>query len=138
MTALLRLSVAAVRLWTRVYTWRMPRSVREARRAEIESDLWECQTDEAAGPALPMQIMGRLALGVFDDMRWRAEHARTTHNRVQCWHCRRAGVRVGWSRNEFRPTAAAASGSRRSVATHTIPTAAATAASSLQSTGHRA
>lgn len=73
MTALLRFSVAAVRLWTRVYTWRMPRSVREARLAEIESDLWECQTDEAAGPALPIQIVGRLAWGVFDDVRWRVE-----------------------------------------------------------------
>lgn len=73
MSALLRLSVAVVRMWTRVYTWRMPRSVREARRAEIESDLWECQADEAAGSALPMQIMGRLALGVFEDVRWRVE-----------------------------------------------------------------
>jgi hypothetical protein len=80
MTSLLRLSVAAVRLWTRVYTWRMPRSVREARRAEIESDLWECQTDEAAGPALPIQIMGRLALGVLDDVHWRVEHgSRASH-----------------------------------------------------------
>jgi len=45
---------------------------------------------------------------------------------------------VGWSGNEFGGTAAAAGGSRGSVATHAIPTAAATAASSLQSTGHRA
>jgi hypothetical protein len=57
MTPLLQLSVAAVRLWTRVYTWRMPRSVREARIAEIESDLWECQSDEASGRARPMQII---------------------------------------------------------------------------------
>jgi hypothetical protein len=74
MRALLRLSVTAVRMWARVYTWRMPRSVREARLAEIESDLWECQADEAAGPALAMQIIGRLALGIFDDVRWRVEN----------------------------------------------------------------
>jgi hypothetical protein len=74
MTALLRLSVAAVRVWTRAYTWRMPRSVREARIAEIESDLWECQSDEAPGRALPMQIIARLALGIFDDVRWRVEN----------------------------------------------------------------
>jgi hypothetical protein len=81
MTSLfLRISIEAVRTWTRLYTCRMPRSVREARRAEIESDLWECQTDEAAGPALPVQIMGRLALGVFDDLCWRVEHgARGSH-----------------------------------------------------------
>ena len=57
---LLRISVAAVRGWTRVYTWRMPPVVREARRAEIESDLWASRTDDVAGPALPMQIGGRL------------------------------------------------------------------------------
>jgi hypothetical protein len=71
---LLRISVAAVRAWTRVYTWRMPPVVREARRAEIESDLWASQTDDVAGPALPMQIGGRLARGIFDDVRWRIEH----------------------------------------------------------------
>jgi len=71
---LLRISVAAVRTWTRVYTSHMPRSVAEARRAEIESDLWECQTDDAARPALPIQIMGRLVRGIFDDVRWRVEH----------------------------------------------------------------
>jgi hypothetical protein len=75
MTSLLvRISVAAVRTWTRVYTSHMPRSVADARRAEIESDLWECQTDDAARPALPLQIFGRLVLGIFDDVRWRVEH----------------------------------------------------------------
>lgn len=75
MTSLLmRISSAAVRTWIRIYTWHMPRSIREARRAEIESDLWECQSDESAGPALPIQIIGRLVLGAFDDVRWRVEH----------------------------------------------------------------
>ena len=71
---LVRISVAAVRTWTRVYTWHMSRTVRDARRAEIESDLWESQTDEAARPTLPIQIIGRLVLGVPDDMRWRVDH----------------------------------------------------------------
>jgi hypothetical protein len=79
-TLFLRISIEAVRTWTRMYTWRLPQSIRETRRAEIESDLWECQTDEAAGPALPIQIMGRLALGVFDDVRWRVEQgSRDSH-----------------------------------------------------------
>lgn len=71
---LVRISVATVRTWTRVYTWHMPRSIREARRAEIESDLWECQADEGAAAALPIQIIGRLVLGAFDDVRWRVDH----------------------------------------------------------------
>jgi len=76
----LRISLAAVRTWTRVYTWRMPRSVRDARRAEIESDLWECRAGDASGPALPIQIIGRLVLGLFDDVRWRVEHvSRDSH-----------------------------------------------------------
>ena len=83
MSPLLRISLATVRTWTRVYTWRMPRSVREARQAEIESDLWECQTDDAAGPALPVQIIGRLVLGIVDDMRWRAEHVSTGSHRAR-------------------------------------------------------
>ena len=74
---LLRISAAAVRAWTRIYTWRLPPSAREARHAEIESDLWASQADEGAGPALPMQIIGRLVLGMFDDMRWRVEHVST-------------------------------------------------------------
>ena len=78
MTSLsLRISVAAVRAWTRAYTWHMPPAVREARRAEIESDLWECQTDAAAGPALAIQIIRRLVLGLFDDLRWRIEDVST-------------------------------------------------------------
>jgi len=71
---LVRISATAVRTWTSIYTWRMPRSVREARRAEIESDLWECQADDGASPALPIQIIGRLVLGIFDDVRWRVGH----------------------------------------------------------------
>ena len=75
MTSLLvRISVAAVRTWTRVYTSHMPRSVAEARRAEIESDLWECQTDDAGRPALAIEIIGRLVRGILDDVRWRVEH----------------------------------------------------------------
>ena len=71
MPLLLRLAVAAVRAWTRAYTFGLPPSVRDARRAEVESDLWECRAD--AGTALPLQILGRLLCGVFDDLSWRVE-----------------------------------------------------------------
>jgi hypothetical protein len=68
---LLRLAVAAVRAWTRAYTLGLPPSIRERRRAEVESDLWECHADAAA--VLPLQILGRLLLGIVDDVWWRVE-----------------------------------------------------------------
>jgi hypothetical protein len=74
MTAILtRLAVAAVRGWTRIYTWRMDPAFREARRAEIDSDLWESQAADDHGAALPMHIMLRLVRGVAADLRWRVE-----------------------------------------------------------------
>ena len=45
LTIMLRLALALVRLWTTLYTSGMPRGLRETRRAEIESDLWESQHD---------------------------------------------------------------------------------------------
>ena len=64
-----QLAVVATRLWTRAYTVGLPAAVREARRAEIESDLWESLHD----PDLPHpQILPRLAGGVLDDVWWRA------------------------------------------------------------------
>lgn len=63
------LAMAITRWWTRVYTAGLPADVRETRRAEIESDLWESLHDpEAMRP----QILPRLAGGVMDDVRWRA------------------------------------------------------------------
>jgi hypothetical protein len=69
----LRVAVAAVRAWTRVYTWRMEPLLRNARRAEIDSDLWECQTAGRSPRALVLQIAGRLVAGVFHDLQWRIE-----------------------------------------------------------------
>ncbi len=69
----LRLAVAAVRMWTRLYTWRMPHAIRERRRAEIESDLWECQAERPGTTAVPLLVVARLLFGMVDDVRWRAE-----------------------------------------------------------------
>lgn len=69
----LRIAIAAVRAWTCLYTWRLAEPVRERRRAEIESDIWECQHDADAGRDLAMRLVVRLVLGIFDDVRWRAE-----------------------------------------------------------------
>jgi hypothetical protein len=47
----------------------MVQTLRVARRAEIESDLWEhLHADE--GAAHPLELLGRLLLGVPDDLRW--------------------------------------------------------------------
>jgi hypothetical protein len=65
------LAMAITRWWTRVYTLGLPAGLREARRAEIESDLWESLHDpEVARP----QILPRLAGGLLDDVCWRANH----------------------------------------------------------------
>jgi hypothetical protein len=69
----MRIVMAAVRVWTRVYTWRLPEPVRERRRAEIECDIWESQHDTQAGRGRGFQLIARLVLGVVDDVQWRAE-----------------------------------------------------------------
>ncbi len=64
-------AVALTRWWTRFYTLGLPGEVREARCAEIESDLWESLHDpDVAHP----QILPRLAGGIVDDVCWRATH----------------------------------------------------------------
>jgi hypothetical protein len=77
MSQILRGAIALVRLWTRVYTAGLSPDLREARRAEIESDLWEFQQDPVADRDLhpSVHVLVRLMLGIPDDLRWRAVHA---------------------------------------------------------------
>lgn len=78
MTTALRDGVMAmVRAWTRTYTWNLEPAVRDARRAEIESDLWEQTRSTDVRLRIALEILGRLLLGIPDDIRWRFEHART-------------------------------------------------------------
>jgi hypothetical protein len=72
------IAVALVRLWTRLYTWRLPGDVRDARRAEIESDLWEFQHDNERVPTVgsAAHLIARVIRGVPDDLSWRADHMR--------------------------------------------------------------
>jgi hypothetical protein len=69
-------AVGLVRLWTRVYSWGLPEGIRNARRAELESDLWECQQGSARTAGLPLEIIARLILGLPDDLGWRFEQDR--------------------------------------------------------------
>ena len=80
-------AAAAVRLWTRLYTSGLPVAVRHARRAEIESDLWEFVHDPDCddGWHRSVHILLRLMRGVADDLRWRLARDRVTT----------AAVRVG-------------------------------------------
>src|SRR6476661_8061354 len=65
-----------VRMWTRVYTWRMATDVREMRLDEIESDLWELEHDPVSRGVSPaLQIVARLLMGVPADLFWRGEQA---------------------------------------------------------------
>jgi hypothetical protein len=75
----LRGAVAAARVWTRVYTSGLPDQQRDARREEIDSDLWESvkQATDARSDrrTLALQIAARLIAGVPDDLGWRSEQA---------------------------------------------------------------
>jgi hypothetical protein len=77
MTApLFALAVAVLRGWTHAYTWRLDPVLRERRRAEIESDLWEFQQDPAAirGLSPGLHVLARTLRGVPDDLGWRADN----------------------------------------------------------------
>jgi hypothetical protein len=77
MSQLFRLTLALVRGWTRLYTWRMPSAQREMRRAEIDSDLWEFQQDGrvAGDVAAALHVLARMLIGVPHDLSWRVEHS---------------------------------------------------------------
>jgi hypothetical protein len=61
-----RAAVGMARWWTRIYTAGLPVDLRDARRAEVESDLWESLADGSPS----RHILARLALGVVDDLSW--------------------------------------------------------------------
>ena len=72
----LRAATAAVRAWTMLYTSRLPIEQRDARREEIDSDLWESVNDPASDRrSLAFQIAARLIRGIPDDLGWRSEQA---------------------------------------------------------------
>jgi len=73
---MITVAVAIVRAWTLLYTCIMPAPVRDRRRAEIDSDLWEFQQDVATtrGVTPAMQMLLRLVAGLPDDLAWCIEH----------------------------------------------------------------
>ena len=85
---------ALTRAWTRLYTYRMPPEAREARCAEIDSDLWEWQHDLCAtgSDVDAAHVVARLLGGVADDLSWRLEQASTP--RVAVWSVTAASLGV--------------------------------------------
>jgi hypothetical protein len=76
MSATLSVAAALVRAWTLIYTVGTPGFVRDGRRQEIESDLWEQQRDLAgeSDVRVAAHLVLRLLAGIADDMQWRLEH----------------------------------------------------------------
>jgi hypothetical protein len=78
-------ATALVRTWTWIYTCGTPVFVRDGRRREIESDLWEQQHDLAgdSDARVAAEIMLRMLAGILDDMQWRVEHRALSPRRTQ-------------------------------------------------------
>jgi hypothetical protein len=68
---------ALTRTWTRVYSLGLAESIREGRRGEIESDLWEQQQaammQEERQLETVFHILARTLLGIPGDIAWRVE-----------------------------------------------------------------
>ena len=75
--------------WVRIYTAGLPGEARDARRAEIESDLWEhvafAWSGGVAASAIRAQIVARCVLGMWSDLAWRRAQARRS------WRTERKG-----------------------------------------------
>jgi hypothetical protein len=80
MTHLTSIASACARAWVRVYTSGMPSDLCQARRAEIESDLWECQQEPRRAPdsgtSVAVDILRRTFTGIPDDIGWRLDTSR--------------------------------------------------------------
>ena len=73
-------AAAVVRGWVELYTRGLAPELRDARRAEIESDLW-AQAEEAdyagrGSNAVGVEMLTRLTLGIPADIGWRRSHRR--------------------------------------------------------------
>jgi hypothetical protein len=74
-------SAGLVRRWVALYTHGLSRSVRSARRDEIDSDLWSQHQEGVelarSDGAIASEILTRLVLGIPADLSWRLEQARS-------------------------------------------------------------
>ena len=81
MNASVQAAAALSRAWVRLYTARLPETLRDSRRAEMDADLWEHQHDRLASRTAAgitaTEIVLRTCLGAFDDLAWRFDVLRT-------------------------------------------------------------
>ncbi|MEX0799858.1 MAG: hypothetical protein WD379_01410 [Dehalococcoidia bacterium] len=77
MSAALVLAVGMARSWVAIYSRGLPGPVREARRDEIDSDLWEQRwlADRRGEPPLATaaEMAARTLLGMLSDVTWRVQ-----------------------------------------------------------------
>lgn len=77
MNASIALAVGIVRTWVTLYTLGLPQKLRDARRLEIDCDLWEQRQLAGYTRELPLGtaagIVVRAALGILSDITWRVE-----------------------------------------------------------------
>ena len=75
MSQLLIVASDLTRVWVRYYTRGMPPEVRDTRRAEIESDLWEQAADarNSRASATALSVVDRLVGGIPADLSWRRQ-----------------------------------------------------------------
>jgi protein TonB len=93
---LLRGAMAAVRVWTRLYTSGLAADRGDERRAEIESDLWESEHDPDAPGAWRQacHLYVRLLAGMPGDLAWRVEQEDIMTQRRK-WQAAAVGVALG-------------------------------------------
>jgi hypothetical protein len=72
---MMKLAIGLTRAWVRLYTKGLPPELRDDRRAEIESDLWEQGYDGEANGHDPQEtgaeVLLRLVAGLPADLTWR-------------------------------------------------------------------
>ncbi len=77
MSAPLGVTTGIARRWVALYTLGLPQGLRDARRREIDSDLWEQQQfavlrrEPVLGTAA--EILARTLLGIYSDISWRVQ-----------------------------------------------------------------
>ncbi len=75
---IVRFVTGLTRAWVRLYTSGLPPKLREERRSEIDSDLWEQERDACATGRTPQvtasEAFGRWLMGIPADLTWSIDH----------------------------------------------------------------
>ena len=78
-TLVLAFATGITQHWVRLYTAGLEPGLRDERRAEVASDVWE-ETHDATRPrgetSVAAGVLGRWLTGLADDLSWRLAHAR--------------------------------------------------------------